>query len=201
MKQKSQKANEKLRRMQEFLCDFRNLYRKHFTKHQETCYTKCVIEPHKKENVKMESILNISKYVVQRYTELGKPTTNLKLQKLLYYIQGYSYKSFGWPAFDAKICNWTYGPVVPDAYFEYNQNGGREIVEGASNVIESLIEDSSLRRLIDRIIDKCQDLKASELVSKTHQEDPWKHSNLWDIITDGAIQNYFVNNDPLKLVS
>ena len=54
--------------------------------------------------------------------------SNLKLQKILYYIQGYAIKETHEPAFDAEIHNWQYGPVVEEVYFEYNQFRGEDIV-------------------------------------------------------------------------
>ena len=49
--------------------------------------------------------------------------TNLKLQKTLYYVQGYYLYRFGKPLFDDEIVNWAYGPVVPEAYFEFCSYG------------------------------------------------------------------------------
>lgn len=47
--------------------------------------------------------------------------TNLKLQKLLYYAQGYSLALLGRP-FDDPICAWDHGPAVETAWRSYNQH-------------------------------------------------------------------------------
>lgn len=44
--------------------------------------------------------------------------TNLKLQKLLYYIQLHSLLKFGVPIFDEKIIAWKHGPVVETLYYD-----------------------------------------------------------------------------------
>lgn len=46
----------------------------------------------------------------------GEKLTNLKLQKLLYYQQGFHLAVFGIPLFNEDVEAWMYGPVVPDVY-------------------------------------------------------------------------------------
>ena len=43
----------------------------------------------------------------------GELMSNMKLQKMLYYQQGYHLAAFGTPLFDEDIEAWMYGPVVP----------------------------------------------------------------------------------------
>lgn len=49
----------------------------------------------------------------------GELMTNLKLQKMLYYQQGFHLAYFGTPLFDDEIEAWMYGPVVPSVYNHY----------------------------------------------------------------------------------
>ena len=49
--------------------------------------------------------------------------TPLKLQKLLYYIQGMALYIFDKPAFTDKIYAWAYGPVVDSVYQKYKSKG------------------------------------------------------------------------------
>ena len=49
--------------------------------------------------------------------------TNMKLQKMLYYQQGFHLAYFGTPLFDEEIEAWMYGPVVPSVYDEYKNYG------------------------------------------------------------------------------
>ncbi|MDR1297685.1 MAG: DUF4065 domain-containing protein [Deltaproteobacteria bacterium] len=47
------------------------------------------------------------------------PTTNLKLQKLVYYAQGFNLAALGCPLFDEEPEAWDHGPVSPDPYEKY----------------------------------------------------------------------------------
>jgi uncharacterized phage-associated protein len=49
----------------------------------------------------------------------GDSVTNLRLQRLLYYAQGWHLALHGEPAFDDRIEAWLNGPVVPDVYRKY----------------------------------------------------------------------------------
>lgn len=46
----------------------------------------------------------------------GRRLETVKLQKLLYFIQGWSLAVWGKPAFNQPIEAWRYGPVVPSVY-------------------------------------------------------------------------------------
>lgn len=69
----------------------------------------------------------VAKYVINRCNVRNSPITNLKLQKILYYIQGYFFKHLGEAAFDDNIESWRYGPVVPSVYYEYCSYVSNEI--------------------------------------------------------------------------
>ena len=57
----------------------------------------------------------------------GDGLSNLKLQKLIYYAQGFYGAIFDKPLFDNGIYAWTHGPVVPELYQEYKQHGSNRI--------------------------------------------------------------------------
>ncbi len=49
--------------------------------------------------------------------------SNLKLQKLLYYAQGFSLALTGKPLFNDQIKAWIHGPVVPSVWADYRECG------------------------------------------------------------------------------
>ena len=57
----------------------------------------------------------------------GECLTNLKLQKLLYYQQGYHLAAFGTPLFEENVESWMYGPVVPVVYDTYAECGAHTL--------------------------------------------------------------------------
>ena len=53
---------------------------------------------------------------VKKYGIIPEYIKNLKLQKLLYYVQAYALLIFERKAFNEKIIAWSYGPVVEEVY-------------------------------------------------------------------------------------
>ena len=62
------------------------------------------------------------KDIAQLFIQLGDgdDVTNLKVQKLVYYAQGFYLALNGKPLFNNDIKAWAHGPVVPELYQEYN---------------------------------------------------------------------------------
>ena len=68
----------------------------------------------------MANVLDIAKYFLYLdNTNEGDGVSNLKLQKLVYYAQGYYSAIFDNPLFSNEISAWTHGPVISDLYHEY----------------------------------------------------------------------------------
>ena len=150
----------------------------------------------KEEDKNMINVLSLSNHIISRFEAKKQPITNLKLQKILYYVQGYFFKTFDKEAFSEEIYRWQYGPVVPIAYYEYNVFGSRPL---ASNYGYSIVLTEEENKLIDLIIAKCQKFPSSVLVDKTHGETPWKNASSGQIITKQAIKTFFASNDPLEI--
>lgn len=59
--------------------------------------------------------------------EHGDYVSNLRLQKLLYYCQGYYLAEHGEPLFGDRIEAWIYGPSVPGVYERFRPFGQRPL--------------------------------------------------------------------------
>ena len=126
--------------------------------------------------------------------------TNLKLQKMLYYVQGYFSAKFGKDLFEEDLVNWAYGPVVPAVYYEYCSYGASAIKpEALSKLFNGLTDKQT--RYICKILDKCLDYTARELVSMTHAEAPWQNTSRNQVIEKAKLQKFFQSQDPLKLAT
>lgn len=126
--------------------------------------------------------------------------SNLKLQKILYYIQGYAIKETHEPAFDAEIHNWQYGPVVEEVYFEYNQFRGEDIVLKDYDRRDGFFKrKNAINDIVLKVLNNCKNKSAFELVEMTHKEDPWKNTRQNELIKLDIISEYFSNNNPLKI--
>lgn len=96
--------------------------------------------------------------------------TNLKLQKLLYYIQGWHLAQTGQPAFAEEIQAWREGPVVPEVYQTFKNLGTRPIVEAPTRR-PHLTDD--LRDMVEQVWEKYKAFSGYELSDMTHSESPW----------------------------
>ena len=115
--------------------------------------------------------LDIAAYVVQHCHETGTTVSNLKLQKILYFLQAEFLVNKDECCFFQHIEAWSFGPVVPEVYHEYKIYGGAAIPYVEDNSAFWL-EESDKKR-INRMIDKCSKYSASDLVQITHRQSPW----------------------------
>lgn len=154
------------------------------------------------------NVLDICRYVINYSNEQGYGISNLKLQKILYFIQSYFMITNGNPCFDDKIEAWDFGPVIPAAYHEYKQYGygnippvNSYIVYEGSGILDlkrvkfddSIISDDD-KLLINKVVDKFADYSSTALVSLTHHQSPWIDAYSPDYsneITTASLSEYF----------
>ena len=81
------------------------------------------------------NVLDIAKKLLFRAknNENGDFMSNMKLQKMLYYQQGFHLAYYGTPLFDEEIEAWMYGPVVPCVY-EHFKNYGRQGIDPGEEI-------------------------------------------------------------------
>lgn len=103
----------------------------------------------------------------------GECLTNLKLQKLLYYQQGYHLAAFGTPLFEENVESWMYGPVVPVVYDTYAEFGAHTLPSEENTPI-ALSDDEE--ELFLQVYEAYRDFSAIGLMNKTHQEKPWQEA-------------------------
>lgn len=118
---------------------------------------------------------NIAKLLLYWNTFNGDlPITNLKLQKLLYYAQGWSFVELKKELFEENIVAWKYGPVIKEIYNEYKQfkNLPIELNINSFNAIEKQFDKATIEYL-KRFYNLYIDTPAHELVASSHQEKPW----------------------------
>ena len=109
--------------------------------------------------------LDISKFIVNYSNEKQLPVSNLKLQKLLYFVFKEYYKKAKEKLFNESFCAWKLGPVVPEVYYEFCAYGGIPIMREYKIDI-----DDYDREIITKIVDSYIRYSPYELVNMTHQE-------------------------------
>lgn len=72
-------------------------------------------------------VMQVAHAFVAFCDEHGDLITNLKLQKLLYYAQGWHLGLYGAPLFREPLQAWIRGPVVPVVYDEFKRFGSKPI--------------------------------------------------------------------------
>lgn len=104
--------------------------------------------------------------------EAGDTISNLKLQKLLYYAQGFHLALFDAPLFGDRIEAWTHGPVVPGIYHDYKAHGSGAIPVPTD--FDPLSVDVQSRELLDEVNEVYGQYSAWKLRNMTHVEPPWR---------------------------
>lgn len=144
-------------------------------------------------NRRVYNVIDIAKYVINKSIELGSPISNLKLQKILYFIQGKFLSDLKKPAFLEDIEAWKHGPVVPEVYYEFNKYIANKITCKFNDVNEKNFNKRDLEKINEVIEDKCE-YDAWDLVKITHMQSPWKDNyqqNENAIIPVKDIEKYF----------
>ena len=134
--------------------------------------------------------IDIAKKIVCRTdVEHGDTISNLKLQKLLYYMQGFHLAWFGTPFFNEPIEAWTYGPVVPVVFQEFKKYSGRAI--NPANYTDSLVLPDERQLLFDMVYKEYSRFSAVALMNMTHSDGPWKNHKMGERMTSDEIRDFF----------
>ena len=126
----------------------------------------------------MYSALSVARHIIDYSHEIGYGISNLKLQKVLYFVQAEFLVSTSSPCFSDTIEAWDFGPVVPAVYHRYKVYGSAIIP--ASNtpwmsIFEQPISEGD-KRLINSVVDRLIGYSAATLVNVTHNQTPWKNA-------------------------
>ena len=104
----------------------------------------------------------------------GETISNLKLQKMLYYLQGFFIAVFDKKLFEEPIEAWQYGPVVRDAYFHFKDFGPSSILLNVDEKIIDLPQNEA--ELFREVMEEYGQFSAIKLMNMTHEELPWKRT-------------------------
>lgn len=126
-------------------------------------------------NIKVLSLSasNIADYFIRKGTAEGRPLTNKKLQKLLYYAQAWSLAIRNEQLFPDKIEAWVHGPAIKEIYLAYRSFGSEPIKKEVS---AEMVKDisSDVKKLLDEIWTVYGKFDGNYLEQLTHSELPWQ---------------------------
>lgn len=139
----------------------------------------------------MYSAYTIAKYIINWCNDHSIRITNLKLQKLLYFLQGEIVKRTGNQLIREDFYAWQLGPVIPEVYNAFSMYSSSNIPKQEL----SLTVEPQLETHMDAILSKYARRSAWDLVDLSHCQDPWKynHQIFGDraIIPFKSIEDYF----------
>jgi uncharacterized phage-associated protein len=143
------------------------------------------------EEMRIHKALDIAHKLLQLATNSDDELlTNLKLQKMLYYQQGFHLARFETPLFEEEMEAWMYGPVVP---FVYNQFCTPELRGGIPYEGEVVRLSHEEELLFDEVYRMCNVYSAVGLMRMTHAERPWQETPIGkgNIISKPLMQSFF----------
>ena len=121
--------------------------------------------------------------------DVGDVLSNLKIQKLVYYAQGFHLAIFGTPLFEDPILAWEHGPVVPSLYYEFKQYGSGQIP--VPEEFDTDIFSKEQNELLLEVNQVFGQFSAWKLRNMTHSERPWNETDRNQEISHGLMKDYF----------
>jgi uncharacterized phage-associated protein len=139
----------------------------------------------------LRAAIDIAKKIISLSNpEIGDIMSNLKLQKLLYYAQGFHLAMYDAPIFAEDIRAWQYGPVVPEVYSEFKKFGSGSI--DVLSLVGAVELDERENSLIIDVWNVYGQYSAFRLMEFTHEEPPWKSTPLNQVISHDKLREYFI---------
>ncbi len=135
---------------------------------------------------------DVAKYfLAQANEELGDLISNLKLQKLVYYAQGFYLALNDEVLFPEDIEAWTHGPVVPVLYHIYKEYNSGAIPSPTD--VDFSVYSQDTKDFLDEIYSVFGQFSAWKLRNMTHEEPPWRDvAENAGIISHFSMKEYFL---------
>lgn len=123
--------------------------------------------------------------------------THLKLQKLLYYVQGIHLALYDCRLFSDPILAWTHGPVVQAVYDEYKAYGRSPIEysmeDSDIDILNAIEQDEKAKTALELTYDNFSIYTAWQLRDMTHQP-----GSPWSKTMEGNPMNAIIDNDLIQ---
>ncbi|UPT67744.1 MAG: DUF4065 domain-containing protein [Sphingobacteriales bacterium JAD_PAG50586_3] len=143
---------------------------------------------------------NIAGYVISlTQNNPEENLTNLKLQKILYYLQGFHFALYKEQLFEDEIEAWKYGPVVSEVYHTYKGYGNNSIVVPDANLNFDFL-NAIQKSFINKVYSYYRQFSAIKLMELTHSEEPWLATfGKEQVIPNGLMAAFFEKSELVNL--
>ena len=126
----------------------------------------------------------IAKHIIAKMGDI----TPLSLQKLLYYIDGFSKSLLDRNIFDSRCEAWVHGPVYPVIYDRFSYYSYNSIDNEDFNDYKDIDISTDEIKLVDAVVDAFGCYSGKVLERMTHISEPWIKAR------DGVLENEASNN-------
>lgn len=117
----------------------------------------------------MENVNTIASYIFNCYKDkYGVNIDEMKLHKLMYFVQRESLVQTGKPLFDAVFYGWKYGPILKEVRVAYRDLNFERFEDGELN--------NESRKILDKVFTDLAAKDSWSLSRLTHGEYCWKQS-------------------------
>lgn len=120
--------------------------------------------------------------------------TQLRLQKLLYFIQGTYLSLYDEKLFDDEIVHADYGPLAVKAHSKYEGKRDLNATIHWEQAIKDFSELNSIPKVslvLNSVFNKYADVSTSKLVDITHHQKPWNSVKSGEEISPKVLKEFF----------
>ena len=137
----------------------------------------------------MPTVFDVADYFLAKTNaEIGDLMTNLKLQKLVYYAQGFHLALHNKPLFNEDIAAWEHGPVSPVLYRKYKKRKNNPI--HPDKTIGQASEPFTKKQIkfLDDVYKTYGCYAAWTLREISHQDTAWHNAYPFGIMSHAAMK-------------
>lgn len=140
---------------------------------------------------RLSSVFDVADYFLNRQDDDCQDIiTNLKLQKLCYYAQGFYLALNRHRLFNEDIEAWQHGPVIPVLYEKYKKFGSGALPISEDFNLRNIPDD--VQDLLDEVYSEYGQYSAWKLRNMTHCEPPWQNAiKKNEVLSDQDMINFF----------
>lgn len=137
----------------------------------------------------------LSAFVVSEYLiswgVAKKAMTRTKIQKLLYYIQGYHLLTYGKPMFKEDFQAHATGFIIPSLYKEHTEKYGWRVIAKSPFTYRGTDFTEATVIFIHKVLDEFGELDGKTLEELVHQESIWLETVEGEFITKEDLLHQF----------
>jgi uncharacterized phage-associated protein len=121
----------------------------------------------------MVDINQVADYICDYLVETGAPPSQLKLHKLLYYVQAWNLALYDEPLFGEEFQAWVHGPVSRVIYDRFKSTKNMLSTIDRKDIPRCSDLPENVTYHIGEVLEAYGDFSGTQLEELTHKEDPW----------------------------